>query len=71
MSFNNGNERRKLNAEWEHLRVQYREAGMSEDTIQAIQRLPPIIRSTAAYAPPEVVDGKPHPSSIHTHQIIL
>ncbi|RAW54591.1 RNA polymerase subunit sigma, partial [Faecalibacterium prausnitzii] len=24
MSFNNGNERRKLNAKWEHLRVQYR-----------------------------------------------
>ena len=24
-----------------------------------IQRLPPIIRSTAAYAPPEVIDGKP------------
>ena len=24
-----------------------------------IQRLPPIIRSTAAYTPPEVVDGKP------------
>ena len=37
MSFNNGNERRKLNAKWEHLRVQYREAGMSEDAIQAIQ----------------------------------
>ena len=36
MSFNNGNERRKLNAEWEHLRVQYREAGMSEDAIQAM-----------------------------------
>ena len=34
MSFNNGNERRKLNAKWEHLRVQYREAGMSEDAIQ-------------------------------------
>ena len=30
MSFNNGNERRKLNAKWEQLRVQYREAGMSE-----------------------------------------
>ena len=30
--------------------------GMS---ITEIQRLPPIIRSTAAYAPPEVVDGKP------------
>ena len=25
----------------------------------SIQRLPPIIRSTAAYAPPEVVEGKP------------
>mgnify|MGYP000092772866 CR=1 FL=1 len=37
MSFNNGNERRKLNAKWEHLRVQYREAGMSEDAIQAIK----------------------------------
>ena len=36
MSFNNGNERRKLNAKWEHLRVQYREAGMSEDAIQAM-----------------------------------
>ena len=36
MSFNNGNERRKLNANWEHLRVQYREAGMSEDAIQAM-----------------------------------
>ena len=36
MSFNNGNERRNLNAKWEHLRVQYREAGMSEDAIQAI-----------------------------------
>lgn len=36
MSFNNGNERRKLNVKWEHLRVQYREAGMSEDAIQAM-----------------------------------
>jgi len=27
--------------------------------VERIQRLPPIIRSTAAYAPPEVVDGKP------------
>lgn len=36
MSFNNGNERRKLNTKWEHLRVQYREAGMSEDAIQAM-----------------------------------
>ena len=34
MSFNNGNERRKLNAKWEQLRVQYREAGMSEEAIQ-------------------------------------
>ena len=37
MSFNNGNERRKLNAKWEHLRVQYREAGMSEDAIWRIK----------------------------------
>ena len=36
MSFNNGNERRKLNAKWEQLRVQYCEAGMSEDAIQAM-----------------------------------
>ena len=36
MSFNNGNERRKLNAKWEKLRVQYREAGMSEEAIQAM-----------------------------------
>ena len=36
MSFNNGNERRKLNAKWEHLRVQYRKAGMNEDAIQAM-----------------------------------
>ena len=39
MSFNNGNERRKLNAKWEHLRVQYREAGMSEDAIQAMDNV--------------------------------
>ena len=30
-----------------------------EGKLKRIQRLPPIIRSTAAYAPPEVVDGKP------------
>ena len=36
MSFNNGNERRKLNAKWEQLRVQYREARMSEEAIQAM-----------------------------------
>ena len=36
MSFNNGNERRKLNAKWEQLRVQYREVGMSKEAIQAM-----------------------------------
>ena len=36
MSFTHGNERRKLNAKWEQLRVQYREAGMSEEAIQAM-----------------------------------
>ena len=34
----------------------------------SIQKLKPIIRSTAAYAPPEVVDGKP-PLSLHSYQI--
>lgn len=51
MSFNNGNERRKLNAEWEHLRVQYREAGMSEDAIQAMYEFDlSVLNSERAYA---------------------
>ena len=50
MSFNNGNERRKLNAEWEHLRVQYREAGMSEDAIQAMYEFDlSVLNSERAY----------------------
>ena len=36
MGFNNGSERRKLNAERERLRVTYRQAGMSEEAIQAM-----------------------------------
>lgn len=36
IEFNNGNERRKLNKKWERLRVQYQQAGMSEDAIQAM-----------------------------------
>ena len=39
MEFNNGNERRKLNKKWERLRVQYQQAGMSEDAIQAMYDL--------------------------------
>ena len=51
MSFSNGNERRKLNAEWEHLRVQYREAGMSEDAIQAMYEFDlSVLNSERAYA---------------------
>ena len=51
MSFNNGNERRKLNAEWEHLRVQYRKAGMSEDAIQAMYEFDlSVLNSERAYA---------------------
>ena len=51
MGFNNGNERRKLNAEWEHLRVQYREAGMSEDAIQAMYEFDlSVLNSERAYA---------------------
>lgn len=51
MSFNNGNERRKLNAEWKHLRVQYREAGMSEDAIQTMYEFNlSVLNSERAYA---------------------
>ena len=34
-------------------------ASLALNPMGSIQRLPPIIRSTAAYAPPEVVDDKP------------
>ena len=34
-------------------------ASLALNPMGSIQRLPPIIRSTTAYAPPEVVDGKP------------
>ena len=50
MSFNNGNERRKLNAKWEQLRVQYREAGMSEEAIQAMYEFDSgVLNSERAY----------------------
>ena len=51
MSFNNGNERRKLNAKWEQLRVQYREAGMSEGAIQVMYEFDlGVLNSERAYA---------------------
>ena len=50
MSFNNGNERRKLNAKWEQLRVQYREAGMSEEAIQVMHEFDlGVLNSERAY----------------------
>ena len=36
MKFNNGSERVRLENRWKKLRTQYREAGMSEDAIQAM-----------------------------------
>ena len=36
MKFNNGSERVRLENRWKKLRIQYREAGMSEDSIQAM-----------------------------------
>ena len=36
MEFHNGIERRKLNSTWKRLRIQYREAGMSEEAIQSM-----------------------------------
>ena len=46
-------------------------ASLALNPMGSIRRLPPIIRSTAAYAPPEVVDGKPPLYTLHTHQIVL
>ena len=47
-------------------------ASLALNPMGSMQRLPPIIRSTAAYAPPEVFDGKPPIYlSLHTHQIVL
>ena len=39
--------------------LSYLDEAQQRDFLEAIQRLPPIIRSTAAYAPPKVIDGKP------------
>lgn len=58
MSFNNGNERRKLNAKWEQLRVQYREAGMSEEAIQAMYEFDlGVLNSERAYVTNTVAVG--------------
>ena len=58
MSFNNGNERRKLNAKWEQLRVQYRKAGMSEEAIQAMYKFDlSVLNSERAYAANTVAVG--------------
>ena len=60
MSFNNGNERRRLNAKWEQLRVQYREAGMSEEAIQSMYEFDlGVLNSERAYVANtvEVCDG--------------
>lgn len=38
MKFNNGSERVRLENKWKKLRTQYREAGMSEDAIQAMHQ---------------------------------
>ena len=50
MGFNNGFEHVRLENKWKKLRIQYREAGMSEEAIQEMYNFD---------APPEVVDGKP------------
>jgi len=56
MEFNNGNERRKLNAKWESLRVQYRKAGMSEDAIQSMYEFDmSVLNSERAYITNTVV----------------
>jgi len=58
MEFNNGNERRKLNAKWESLRLQYRKVGMSEEAIQAMYEFDlGVLNSERAYVTNTVVVG--------------
>ena len=65
MSFNNGNERRKLNAKWEQLRVQYREAGMSEEAIQAMYEFDlGVLNSERAYDARKAADLKQYEAAI-------
>lgn len=50
MKFNNGSERVRLENKWKKLRIQYREAGMSEDAIQAMYQFDPdVLNSERAY----------------------
>lgn len=50
MKFNNGLERVRLENSWKKLRVQYREAGMSEDAIQAMYQFDlDVLNSERAY----------------------
>ena len=47
MSFNNGNERRKLNAKWEHLRVQFKNGNSSAETFSSLVSTTPSVQSKA------------------------
>ena len=50
MKFNNGSERVRLENRWKKLRIQYREAGMSEDAIQAMYQFDlDVLNSERAY----------------------
>lgn len=50
MKFNNGSERVRLENKWKKLRIQYREAGMSEDAIQAMYQFDlDVLNSERAY----------------------
>ena len=50
MKFNNGSERVRLEKRWKKLRIQYREAGMSEDAIQAMYQFDlDVLNSERAY----------------------
>ena len=47
MGFNNGFEHVRLENKWKKLRIQYREAGMSEEAIQEMYNFDMCMRATA------------------------
>jgi len=58
MKFNNGSERVRLENRWKKLRIQYREAGMSEDAIQAMYQFDlDVLNSERAYVDNDALYG--------------
>ena len=74
MKFNNGSERVRLENRWKKLRIQYREAGMSEDAIQAMYQFDlDVLNSERAYVDPVVFSfsKEPNPEAFERIRNIL